>query len=382
MSAHHSRWSFERVVAFTLMCFVLSPVASGVAMARADETSSAARTIARTDDLLRRGNRAGRTVGALPPEFEPSSDRVLALAQVFAQATTPNPVDSRPAVVDPEDLDEPNEVAFPTYDEEPPARPAPRGLTPFLPIWGDAVREEGFELPLPLGLSVNYVHLERDIDVKDIKVRVGNGPSQSVNQFLNVGADSGVDTVIGRLDAWILPFLNVYGYAGYQRNHSNINVAVSLPTPGPAPPLEFVVADDGVLEGPVYGTGFALAGGYEAFFVTATFDFAFAELDEFDSDFEGRIYGVRSGWNGEIGEIPTRVWTGFSYFDTETKVEGSANLPNVGPVRFEVKQGPENPWNGVLGVSISVPFHVDLMAEYGFNFDDVQMFTGGATFRF
>lgn len=272
------------------------------------------------------------------------------------------------------------EDAFlPTYHAEPEEEPEPRPWLSFLPIWGDALREEGFDLPLPIGVSANYVHIKRDIDVKDIKVGINEPPKQSVSSFLQADANSSVDVVIGRVDVWLLPFLNVYAYGGWQRNDSNVRLSLTVPT---TPPLAFTVKESGDLEGPVYGTGFAVAGGYEQLFATATFDFAFADFDEFDSRFEGRVYSVRAGWNGELFEIPTRAWSGFSYFDTTTTVDGSANVPGVGRVRFKVKQGPEHPWNGVLGLGVAVPYNIDLIAEYGFNFADVHVFTGGVTLRF
>jgi len=275
----------------------------------------------------------------------------------------------------------PEDHLFPTYDPDPHPEAPVRGWSSFLPIWGEALREEGFDLPLPFGFSTNYVHVERDIKVRDLSLGVNGGPNQSVSNLLQIDANSAVDVVIGRFDVWLLPFLNVYAYGGYQRNDSAVEIAVSIPTPGPGPPLAFTVRDDGELEGPVYGTGFAVAGGYDVFFATATVDFAFADFDEFDSRFEGRVYGFRAGWNGELFEIPTRIWSGFSYFDTETKLDGSVNVPGVGNVRFEVDQGPVHPWNGVLGLGIALPYSIDVMAEYGFNFDDVQIFTGGITIR-
>jgi hypothetical protein len=278
--------------------------------------------------------------------------------------------------------DELYESLIPTWHEEPEPETDPRRWSSFLPIFGEALREQGFDLPLPFGLSANYVRIERDIDVDDIQIGINGGPQRSVSSFLQVDSDSAVDVLIARVDVWLLPFLNVYAYGGWQRNDSSVDVFVTIPTPGPGGPLEFRVQDDGEIEGPVYGTGIALAGGYEQFFVTGTIDFAFAEFDEFDSRFEGRIYGLRTGWNGEIHEVGVRAWTGFNYFGTDTKIDGSVNIPAIGQVRFEVDQGPQHPWNGLIGLGIVAPYHIDVMVEYGFNFDDVHALTTGLTFRF
>lgn len=336
------------------------------------------------------------TIAASPGSGEPraidrESDHAIAspVASLFRlpaaseQAGLPIPGDAGHAPSDAsEERPHETEPLLPTYDPEWAEVPEPTRWSSFLPIWGDAAREQGYELPLPFGVSVNGLHAKRDIDVESISLRIGDGPKQSVDRFLQVDADSTVDVVIGRVDAWILPFLNVYGYGGWQHNESDLKFRVTLPTPPPLPDLEFTIDEDGALEGPVYGGGVALAGGYESLFVTGTADFAFAEFDEFDSRFEGRVYGLRSGWQGEVRSAAVRLWTGFNYFDTRVTIKGRANVPSVGPVRFEVTQGPEHPWNALVGASVGLADRFDLMLEYGFNFDDVLILTAGATVRF
>jgi hypothetical protein len=309
---------------------------------------------------------------------EPDADSATRAIPLVAAANTGDDYEATSPISVDADVQE----IFPTYEALPQRRPSPNRWSSFLPIWGDAVREQGFDLPLPLGVSVNYIHLERDVDVEDIDISVDAGSRQSVSQLLQVSADSSVDVVISRFDAWVLPFLNVYTYGGWQWNKSNVEVAVTIPTPGPLPDIEFTVEDDGKLDGPVFGGGAALAVGYESLFLTSTVDFAFAKFDEFDSDFEGRVYGVRTGWNGEVGELPLRLWTGATYYDTATTIKGSVNVAGTGSVRYRVRQGPENPWNYLVGTNFGAGDRVDLTFEYGFNFRDVQSWMGGATYRF
>jgi len=40
-----------------------------------------------------------------------------------------------------------------------------------------------------------------------------------------------------KLDAWIFPFLNVYGLVGWFTNSSTTRVHVGIPGPGPLPPV-------------------------------------------------------------------------------------------------------------------------------------------------
>jgi len=286
------------------------------------------------------------------------------------RAETPLEVEEEPA------------VTFPVYDPDDEGVPEPERWSSFLPIFGRTVREKGFDLPYPFGLSVNYIHVDRDIEVKKLRVSVSGGPEIDLDPLLQVGANSSVDVVVGRLDVWLLPFLNVYGYGGHQYNKSDADIDVTIPPVGPFPPVSSRVHGSGKLEGPVYGGGFQVAGGYEWWFLTAGADFAFADFDEFDSDFSGRVYGVRTGWQGAFRKIGLRAWTGASYFDTRTTVKGRFVLSDSRVVQFKVDQRPQHPWNGIIGFNATPSKHFDLTFEYGFNFDDVHIYTLVGTARF
>src|SRR5262245_9377793 len=99
----------------------------------------------------------------------------------------------------------------------------------FLPLLGDEARKRGIELPLPFGAGLVYYHLSRDIEITDVRVGRNGAPPQSVSQFANFGSTSDVDNLNVKLDAWILPFFNVYAILGYVWNTSNTRIDVTLP---------------------------------------------------------------------------------------------------------------------------------------------------------
>jgi len=315
--------------------------------------------------------------GSVPPAFFGGGVGPFGGPAWFAR----NAAESDRAEV-PLELEEEPAVTVPVYDPDDEGVPEPEHWSSFLPIFGRTLREKGFDLPYPFGISLNYIHVDRDIEVKKIRVAVDGGPDVGLDRFLQIGANSSVDVVIGRLDVWLLPFLNVYGYGGRQYNESDARIDVSIPPVVPFPPASVRVRGSGKLEGPVYGGGFQVAGGYDWWFLTGGADFAFAEFDEFDSDFSGRVYGVRTGWQGAFRRIGLRAWTGASYFDTRTTVKGRFVLPDSRVVRFKVDQRPQHPWNAVIGFNASPSKHFDLTFEYGFNFDDVHIYTLIGTARF
>jgi hypothetical protein len=102
----------------------------------------------------------------------------------------------------------------------------------------------------------------------------------------------------------------------------------------------------------------------------------------FDDEFRALVASTRAGWNGKIGKIPTRLWVGAMYWDTENTASATVTIPDVGLVSFEADQGPAHPWNASVGASVAFSRHWEWFAEYGFNLDDVRVFATGLTFRF
>src|SRR4249920_2960102 len=71
-----------------------------------------------------------------------------------------------------------------------------------LPFLGEEARKLGHELPEPFGVGFVYA---------------------------NLGSSADVDNVNVKLDAWLLPFLNVYGIVGKIKNKSDTHLEVTLP---------------------------------------------------------------------------------------------------------------------------------------------------------
>ena len=81
-----------------------------------------------------------------------------------------------------------------------------------------------------------------------------------MSRFAQLGSNSRVNNLNAKLDAWILPFFNVYAIAGYIWNRSETTVDVSLPPllPGGAERQHRVTIPT-YIEGSVAGLGLTLA---------------------------------------------------------------------------------------------------------------------------
>jgi hypothetical protein len=149
-----------------------------------------------------------------------------------------------------------------------------------------------------------------------------------------------VDTLMARVDAWILPFLNVYFMGGWLDNDSEVDVTFTVPTFPPGSGSTNVnVQSGGNLTGSVWGGGLQLAAGYGDFFLMLDGNYIYSELDR--------------------------------------TVKGT-----IGDLSFEVLQGPSEPTNLTLGTNIEISKEWSLFAEYAFNFEDLRMLAFGTGYRF
>jgi hypothetical protein len=254
--------------------------------------------------------------------------------------------------------------------------------TSFLPFMAEEAKKRGYELPAPFGFGIIYNYLARDIRVDDVRLAVNGGVEQPVSRFLDLGSNSRVNAAIARLDAWLLPFLDIYLLAGYLNNESTSHGVVTLTTQFPRPKTrEYEFTVETGLDGVVAGGGLTLATGYRDFFLTVDANYSQTDIG-FADRFSALVASARAGWNGKVDTFPLRLWLGANYWDTDNTARSTVEVPDLGTVAFEADQGPRNPWNPTIGASTTLAGHFDLVAEYGFNFDDVQIVIAGVTARY
>ena len=236
-----------------------------------------------------------------------------------------------------------------------------------LPLMGDLATKRGIELPLPLGAGIVYYHLARGIAVHDVRVGRNGAQPQSVSDFAQLSAHAKVDNLNAKLDAWILPFLNVYAIVGYIWNESETHVDVTLPPllPGGQPRRKSMTVPTS-LEGTVGGLGATLAGGYGPYFLTVDVNGAQADLG-FDDRFKAVLTSIRGGWNGRAGGRPLRVWANFTDWNTDATVTGTVPDPDGGSLAFEVDQGPAYHETYGVGGQYGPTRHIELAADTGFD---------------
>ena len=246
-----------------------------------------------------------------------------------------------------------------------PADPDSTRWSSFLPLMKEEVEKRGIELPLPFGVGLVYYHLVRDIEITDLRVGRNGAPPTSVSDYAQLEARASVDNLNLKLDAWILPFLNVYAILGYAWNESETRVDVELPPllPG-GPTRRHQVTLPTSLEGSLGGVGITLAAGFRSFFLTYDGSIAQADLG-FDDRMKVVVSSVRSGWHGKVGSKPLRIWASLTDWNTFATITGTVEDPDGGTLKFESDQGPEYRYTYGIGAHTAPSRHLELAVDGG-----------------
>lgn len=251
------------------------------------------------------------------------------------------------------------------------------------PLLGEEARARGYELPLPYGAAVVLTGLkDRQIDVTDVRLRLEGNPGTSISDFVTLGSSSDVFNANFKADLFVLPFLNVYALVGYVHNESDTHANITISTPGPGG--GDVVFDRRVqteLDGVVGGLGFALAGGYQNFFLVADVSYIQSDLG-FDDKFKATIATVRAGYRGKIGAVPLQMWLGVGSWDTAATAVGHTDLPDGSRFVFEADQRPHTKWMYDVGSNIEFSKRFQLVADVGFDLEGGYLLVLGPTWRF
>jgi hypothetical protein len=252
--------------------------------------------------------------------------------------------------------------------------PHPKPHWSHLPIWGVEAEARGYQLPLPLGIGFNFYREQQPFNIKDLQVSRGGDPV-SVKDFATIDR---VDTTqwngIARVDAWVFPFLNIYGLFG--KTSGEMTGKVGLP----AIPVLGIPAQDLPLnigyEGPTYGGGATLAGGFKVckrgdltLFVVGDANYTLTDLSFTDERLftdtlaKAFVFSTRMGLRGRISDkLHYGIWGGAMYQNVSEFLVGRAADQSFA---FMVVQNPVGPWNALIGGRLEIGRHFDLMLEGG-----------------
>jgi hypothetical protein len=247
-----------------------------------------------------------------------------------------------------------------------------------LPIWGQAeAKKLGFDLPLPIGLSTTYYTEKETFRMPELKLGghgIGLHNAGGLVRVPKVEIEEGAE--MARLEAWVLPFFNLYALAGYVDGHAKVAIEPAFLPPKMSPRYNLRL-DYG---GPTIGLGGTLAGGVKPFMDRPTIIFGLADLNVTETflDFHRvvttlepvtvTVLNVRGGVRdrllhiSSLGDIYLSVWSGVMWEGVQDIMSGSVSVFDLD---FQGKIKALDPWNTIFGAGMELGRHINLMVDVG-----------------
>ena len=242
-----------------------------------------------------------------------------------------------------------------------------------LPIWGQKVIDLGYDLPLPFGLAAAYAHINHGLVLDNLKVAIsGMGDPQPVSFVSFREVEDRVNNATVKFDAWLLPFLNLFAIAGYVEGETAIGIDIDLDQAFPllcggTCGVRTLNAEPDY-SGTVGGLGLNLVGGFRNYFAMLNATWSVAEVDLVPgTEITSLNLSPRIGMQISLNRRGMlAVYTGATYLEYDMVISGTADLPVVGPIDFEIDASEEENWNYLLGANWDITQRWSLQAEVGF----------------
>jgi hypothetical protein len=220
-----------------------------------------------------------------------------------------------------------------------------------LPIWGDKAHKAEFRLPFPVGVMFNALVGTQNLTLSDMAIGFGsyNNPTEpnmidlsDVVVFDEISAQTSTYNL--RIDAWVLPFFNIYGIIG-QTKKAEIDVNLLQPIP---------LNVNTEVSGTYVGFGMMAAGAIGPIFASLDVNRTFNYNPRLDQPAKVLIGGLRCGPIFRFNNNPDMnitVWTGamYSHFNGETdgRIGALELAPNAPDKIDDLKTDLDN-WYGEL----------------------------------
>jgi hypothetical protein len=250
----------------------------------------------------------------------------------------------------------------------------------------------GFELPNPYGFAFIGYWQKQDLTIKDLTISSGGGPVKDITflDFKDPSVSNGSFQL--KLDAWLLPFLNIYVLGGGISGDTKVPLGIEG-----RELLDYFDRGDlcgGAIEpefcsralltevSPAYtgwnvGFGATLAGGWGRYFLALPVSLVWTNVSILDDNVKALNFSPRIGALFELGKFGTlAVYGGATYLHADIDVRGSATLdtsgsgiPGIGDetvIEYTIFQGNKDRWNALAGINWEIIKELSLHLEGGF----------------
>ncbi|WP_105902817.1 hypothetical protein [Vibrio gangliei] len=300
----------------------------------------------------------------------------------------------------------------------PKAEPQPNGPADkakvwdhILPIGGEVAIINGYDLPLPFGVSFLYSYIAQDQEISNMKVGYGGEPNINIDFFSFDRFRTKTNTPQLKFDAWVLPFLNVFATIGHIKGTIDIHMSMPKGSVVTSDPVTNAI-NDGIqaycaknpfkckagsallpdqkpdifngepwrlnaeahVEGYNYSLGAMLAGANGNWFYTMPIVYTQTEMKK--TNVSGGTLNIqpRVGYNFDLPyKMNLNLYTGLSYMDIQQTIKGGFNLETMEStqdydaphtISFDVHQENKDKYAGILGFNVNVNKYFSAAMEY------------------
>jgi hypothetical protein len=252
------------------------------------------------------------------------------------------------------------------------------------------------DLPLPFGIGVTILNQKQSMKTDSISITaldallvglgepgLASGLGQTTLDIDADRVDTDVDVKLIKLDAWVLPFLNVYGIVGDIEGANNVvNASVASPGESALKNVSNVLKDNFPAtnyDGDLLGIGVVLAFARDRWWGSLDYSYTEADLSISASEITTKTFSPRVGTTGNLGDMSGVIWIGGMHQDVDEKQAGSSTFGGT-PVSYDVLQHAEEEWNFLIGASVNLNEELDFAIEAGVG--ERESFMGTLIYRF
>ena len=247
---------------------------------------------------------------------------------------------------------------------------APRHV---LPLLQDKVPEAYREhVPLPFGVSFTYFRMDERLTLRDPSL-VFNGQPIPAQLLQADSVATLTNSYSARFDAWLLPFLNVYGTATRISGEATDIRAQVIGFPP-------VIPERVGYSGTGYGVGFTAAFGYRALFASYDWNWNWQTAGVLSNTTVANVQGPRVGVQLTPWGRQGNVYVGAMRQRLRGRQSGAIDLAGAGSLAFDLKAQPEHIWNPAAGAEIGITRHIRVNLEGGFGGRTYLLLGGGYRF--
>lgn len=244
--------------------------------------------------------------------------------------------------------------------------------------------QNGGKFPYSWGIGMEGFIFSQEYTAE--KLTLQNETISAYSDSLTQHIIAGEQQILIRPEIQILPFLTIYGLAGYAQGNVNPDITahrIILQLPFQDTVYELVLDTNVIINtptkyyGPVYGLGATISYVYRKFFIEADYNYSEVHPQDMDGKLTSHRFSPKAGMiftsqsNGNRGS----VWLGASFLKNSQTLTGKVNVRDIAgdlanyfgeKADYEAQLKPVNRWNMMVGGSWSINQHFNFALEVGF----------------